>query len=110
MLLGLISIEISNLPLYYVYNFLKTNKEKNEQYYNKLLHLKKTQLGIYGFFRILIFGYIIFNYTNQLMHQPILISSIYLIFLMGAYWLQHQVKGFFKTKNEYDKFLESSKQ
>jgi len=101
MLSGLLCIELSNLPLYFVYDFLKKNSEKNIHYYNKLITYKQIQFAIYGFFRILIFGYIIYNYSNEAYHQPILISSIYLIFFMGAYWLQHQVKGYYKTKNEY---------
>ena len=107
MLSGLICIELSNLPLYFVYDFLKKNNEKNINYYKKLLSYKEIQLVIYGFFRILIYGYIVYNYSKEALHQPILISSIYLIFFMGAYWLQHQIKGYFKTKNEYKELLKN---
>lgn len=107
MLFGLICIELSNLPLYFVYDFLKKNNEKNIEYYKKLLGYKKIQLLIYGFFRIVIYGYIIYNYSIMAYHQPILVSSIYLIFFMGAYWLQHQIKGYFKTKNEYKELLKN---
>jgi len=109
MILALICIELSNLPLYYVYDFLKRNNEKTEQYYKKLLDLKCIQLVFYGICRILVFGYIIYNYSKEVKHQPILLSSIYLIFFMGAYWLQHQIKGYFKTKNEYKELLYISK-
>lgn len=105
MLFGLICIELSNLPLYYVYDYLKKNDEKNLEYHKKLLKYKEIQLVIYGFFRILIYGYIIYNYSKEASHQPILISSIYLIFFMGVYWLQHQIKGYFKTRNEYKELL-----
>lgn len=105
MLSGLICIELSNLPLYFVYDFLKKNKEKNINYYKKLIGFKEIQLTIYGFFRILIYGYIIYNYSKEALHQPILISSIYLLFFMGVYWLQHQIKGYFKTKKEYKELL-----
>lgn len=111
MVLGLICIEISNLPLYYVYDFLKRNQvtnTKNIQYFEKLLQLKQIQLVIYGFFRIFVYGYIIYYYTKETIHQPILISSIYLIFFMGAYWLQHQIKGYYKTKNEYNDLLQKN--
>lgn len=108
MILALICIEISNLPLYYVYDFLKRNNEKTEQYYKKLLSLKFIQLVIYGICRILIFGYIIYNYSKEVKHQPILVSSVFLIFLMGVYWLQHQTKGYFKTKQEYNNIKEKN--
>lgn len=103
MLSGLIFIELSNLPLYFVYDFLKKNNEKNVDYYKKLISYKEIQLVIYGFFRILIYGYIIYNYSKEASHQPILISSIYLIFFMGVYWLQHQIRGYFKTKEDFEK-------
>lgn len=112
MLSGLICIELSNLPLYFVYDFLKKNSEKNDNYeeninyYKKLINYKEIQLVIYGFFRILIYGYIIYNYSKEAFHQPVLISSIYLIFFMGIYWLQHQIKGYFRTKKEYTDLLE----
>jgi hypothetical protein len=106
MILALLCIELSNLPLYYVYDFLKRNSEKTEQYYKKLLDLKLIQLLLYGFFRILVFGYIIYNYSKEAIHQPILVSSIFLIFLMGVYWLQHQTKGYLKTKREYSEIIE----
>ena len=89
MLSGLICIELSNLPLYFVYDFLKKNNEKDINHYKKLLNYKEIQLVIYGFFRILI---TIFSYKK--------------IFI-GAYWLQHQIKGYFKTKNEYKELLKN---
>lgn len=101
MILSLISLEISNLPLYYVYNFLKSNIEKNKSYYEKLLNLKILQVFIYGICRVIFFGYIIYKYSNEVKHQPILLMSIYMIFLMGIYWMQHQYKGYFKTLREF---------
>ena len=90
-----------------MYDFLKKNNEKNINYYKKLLSYKEIQLVIYGFFRILIYGYIIYTYSKEALHQPILISSIYLIFFMGAYWLQHQIKGYIKTRKEYKELLKN---
>lgn len=107
MLSGLICIELSNLPLYFVYDYLKKNNTKTINYYKKLLSYKEKQLVIYGFFRIIIYGYIIYNYSKDALHQPILLSSIYLIFFMGAYWLHHQIQGYFKTKNEYKEMLKN---
>lgn len=101
----LIFVELSNLPLYYVYHYLKTNKVKDCDYYKKLLNLKIFQLSSYGFLRVVVCGYLLFTYFNDIKHKPVFTSSMVLIYCMGAYWLQHQVKGYFKTKKEYKELL-----
>lgn len=98
-------IELSNLPLYYVYHYLKTNKVKDCDYYKKLLNLKIFQLSSYGFLRVVVCGYLLYKYFNDIKHKPVFTSSMVLIYCMGAYWLQHQVKGYFKTKKEYKELL-----
>lgn len=103
----LIFVELSNLPLYYVYHYLKTEKEKNIQFYKKLLNLKIVQLGSYGFLRVIVCGYLLYKYFNDIKHMPIFTSSMILIYLMGAYWLQYQIKGYFKTKKEYKELLKN---
>ena len=106
-LIVFLSIELSNLPLYYVYHYLKTEKDKNIQYYKTLLNLKIVQLGSYGFLRVIVCGYLLYKYFNDIKHMPIFTSSMILIYFMGAYWLQHQIKGYFKTKNEYKELLKN---
>lgn len=104
-LIVLLCIELSNLPLYYVYHFLKTNNEKNIKFYERLLLLKKLQLGIYGFLRIVISGIFFNKYFDYIKHMPIFTSSFVLIFCMSSIWIYHQFNGYFKTKKEYNDFL-----
>lgn len=104
-LYAFITSELSNLPLYRVYHFLKANKVKDCDYYKKLLNLKKIQLFVYGFLRIIVGGYLIFVSFSLYKHKPITTLSLMMIFSMGAYWFQHQVKGYFKTKKEYKELL-----
>ena len=104
-LIVLMCVELSNLPLYYVYHFLKVNNKKDLNYYEKLINMKRVQLSIYGILRIVISGYILFQIFKDVKHKPIFTSSMILIYLMGAYWLQHQIKGYFITKKEYNDLL-----
>ena len=40
---------------------------------------------------------LLFTYFNDIKHKPVFTSSMVLIYCMGAYWLQHQIKGYFKS-------------
>ena len=102
MIFALTCLEVSNLPLYYVYHYLKVNKNKDIAYYEELLKLKKIQLSIYGLFRILVFSYILYYYTKEV-PQPILKISVLSIYFMGLFWFQHQIKGCFITRNKLKK-------
>lgn len=105
--LAFLCTELSNIPLYYVYNFLKTNDIKDISYYKKLLNIKKIQLTLYAFFRIFCCGYLFFKGFEKCKHKPVLTLSFILIYFMGAYWLNHQIKGYFITKKEYEKIIKS---
>ena len=110
MILATIGLEFSNLPLQYVYHFLKSNEVKDIRYYKKLLSLKRIQLIVYALIRVLMYGYIVLYYTKDINHQPVLLSSLILLFCMGIYWFQHQVKGYFKTKKELKALQEQEKE
>lgn len=107
LLLSFICSELSNLSLYYVYYFLKINKnqDQNIEYYKKLMKMKIVQLSMYGFLRIFVCGYLFYKGFNFFTHKPIMVLSIIMIYFMSVYWLQNQVKGYFKTKKLYNNLL-----
>lgn len=103
MILGYIILEISNLPSYYIYYFLKTNINKTEKYYKKLMNLKLGQLGLYGIMRIVFFAYLMIKTFKHVRHQPVLTLCIIFLYLMGIYWTYQLSMGYSKTKREYEK-------
>ena len=107
MILGYIILEITNLPSYYIYYFIKTNKTKNEEYYKKLLNMKKIQIGLYIVLRIFIFAYLMKIMYNNVCHQPVLSSCIIGLYFMGIYWLYKLSQGYLKTKSNYTKVIKN---
>jgi hypothetical protein len=105
--LAFLCTELSNIPLYYVYHFLKTNDIKDIEYYKKLLNIKKIQLILYTSLRIFCCGYLFLKVFEKCKHKPVLTLSFILIYFMGAYWLNHQIKGYFKTQKEYEELLKN---
>ena len=107
MILGFVFLEISNLPSYYIYYFLKTNKEKNEVYYSKLTNLKLGQIGIYVLLRLIAFAFLFKTFYKHITHQPILFSCIVGLYIMGIYWSYQLSLGYLKTKKEYNGMLKN---
>ena len=105
MILGYVFIEITNLPSYFIYYFLKTNDNKNEKYYKKLLNLKLIQLVLYIIFRLFIFGYLMKYCYSDIKHQPVLTFSILGLYLMGVYWSFHLTQGYLKTKTDFNNLI-----
>lgn len=103
MISGYILLEITNLPSYYIYYYLKTNETKNEEYYKKLLNLKLGQLGLYGVLRLIVFGYLMKYCYKYICHQPVLTSCIVGLYIMGVYWSYKLIQGYLKTKENYKK-------
>lgn len=103
MILCYILLEITNLPSYYIYYYLKTNATKNEEYYKNLLNLKLGQLGLYFVLRLIVFGYLIKNCYKNICHQPVLTSCIVGLYIMGVYWSYKLIQGYLKTKKDYEK-------
>ncbi len=103
MILGYILLEITNLPSYYIYYYLKTNETKNEEYYKKLLNLKLGQLGLYFVLRLIVFGYLMKYCYKYICHQPVLTSCIVGLYIMGVYWSYKLIQGYLKTKEDYEK-------
>jgi len=103
MILGYIILEITNLPSYYIYYFIKTNKTKNEEYYKKLLNVKSIQLGLYFVLRMFVFGYLMKIMYKNVCHQPVLSSCIIGLYFMGIYWMYKLTQGYLKTKSDYEK-------
>lgn len=107
MILGFVFLEISNLPSYYIYYFLKTNKEKNEVYYSNLTNLKLGQLGTYMLLRLIAFAFLFKTFYKYITHQPILFFCIVGLYIMGIYWSYQLSLGYLKTKKEYNDLLKN---
>lgn len=104
MVFGYILLEISNLPEYYIYSYLKSSVIKDEIYYDKLLKLKMGQIILYVIMRLFGFGYLFIMIYKNLYHQPILLFCIIALYIMGLYWSYRLSQGYLKTRNEYIKF------
>jgi hypothetical protein len=107
MILGYVFLEISNLPSYYIYYYLKTNKNKTEEYYKKLLNLKLGQLGLYGIMRLVIFGYLMTKCYKDIIHQPVLTLCIISLYFMGIYWSYQLSMGYIKTQKDYMNIIQT---
>lgn len=76
--------ELSNLPSYFVYYYLKKDNNKNDNY-KKIYILKKIQFYSYSLIRIPIASYLLFDVLNNVDDiKPIIIMLP--IYLMGIFW------------------------
>jgi len=72
--------ELSNLPSYFVYYYLKTNKDPK-----KLRLLKKLQFCLYSFIRLPIMSYLTYNALSTVEDKrPI--YAVLPVYLMGLFW------------------------
>lgn len=101
MIQAVVGLELTNLPLLYTYHFLKSNQVKDITYYEKLMKVKLIQLAFYFIIRIIFFGFLIKKYGHHIKHQPIFSSSLFVLYLMGLYWVVFQIKGYMKSRNEW---------
>mgnify|MGYP003998452529 CR=1 FL=1 len=86
----LLIAELSNLPSYYIYNYIGNNNENSIE----CKKIKLIQLILYPFIRIIIIGYIIYKNINII--PKILFPGVFLIYSMGLIWS-------FKLCNKYFK-------
>ena len=71
---------LSNLPSYFVYYYLKTNKDPK-----RLKWLKKLQFCLYSFIRLPIMSYLTYN-ALSIVEDKRPIYAVLPIYLMGIYW------------------------
>tara|TARA_Y100000389_G_scaffold200845_1_gene242182 strand:+ start:9306 stop:10058 length:753 start_codon:yes stop_codon:yes gene_type:complete len=120
MVRAMIYAEISNLPLY-IYKFMRVNyialekKHKEERENDKdkkedmiggskelwesrkrLLAVKKVEIALYGFFRVVMLGKVLFDIFRDNKMVPLPFYSMIIIYFCGVYYSQK----LWKTRNE----------
>ena len=93
--------EVSNILMYIIYYFLKTQEIKDKNNLKILNNLLLTQLIWYGFFRIPIALYILYYKKDEF--SNFLYYSSCVTFIMGIKWWSGQFKGYKKSHKKYIK-------